>query len=39
MSPATGGVGPMTRAMLLMNIVEIAERAVASSGELTGAGA
>lgn len=24
-SPATGGVGPMTRAMLLMNIVEIAE--------------
>jgi methylenetetrahydrofolate dehydrogenase (NADP+)/methenyltetrahydrofolate cyclohydrolase len=25
-SPATGGVGPMTRAMLLMNIVEIAER-------------
>lgn len=26
-SPATGGVGPMTRAMLLMNIVEIAERA------------
>jgi len=28
-SPATGGVGPMTRAMLLTNIVEIAERAVA----------
>ena len=27
MSPATGGVGPMTRAMLLTNIVEIAERA------------
>lgn len=27
-SPATGGVGPMTRAMLLTNIVEIAERAV-----------
>lgn len=26
-SPATGGVGPMTRAMLLTNIVEIAERA------------
>jgi methylenetetrahydrofolate dehydrogenase (NADP+)/methenyltetrahydrofolate cyclohydrolase len=25
-SPATGGVGPMTRAMLLTNIVEIAER-------------
>lgn len=29
MSPATGGVGPMTRAMLLVNIVEIAERAAA----------
>ncbi|HEX3929811.1 MAG TPA: bifunctional methylenetetrahydrofolate dehydrogenase/methenyltetrahydrofolate cyclohydrolase [Nocardioides sp.] len=27
-SPATGGVGPMTRAMLLTNIVEIAERSV-----------
>ena len=26
LSPATGGVGPMTRAMLLTNIVEIAER-------------
>ncbi len=25
-SPATGGVGPMTRAMLLTNVVEIAER-------------
>jgi methylenetetrahydrofolate dehydrogenase (NADP+)/methenyltetrahydrofolate cyclohydrolase len=25
-SGATGGVGPMTRAMLLTNIVEIAER-------------
>ena len=34
-SPATGGVGPMTRAMLLTNIVEIAERgllAVAANG-------
>ncbi len=40
MSPATGGVGPMTRAMLLMNIVEIAERAAAASpGELAGVGA
>ena len=29
-SPATGGVGPMTRAMLLTNVVEIAERSVAS---------
>ena len=29
-SPATGGVGPMTRAMLLTNIVEIAERTVAA---------
>ncbi|PVG80922.1 bifunctional methylenetetrahydrofolate dehydrogenase/methenyltetrahydrofolate cyclohydrolase [Nocardioides gansuensis] len=29
-SPATGGVGPMTRAMLLMNIVEIAERTTAT---------
>jgi methylenetetrahydrofolate dehydrogenase (NADP+)/methenyltetrahydrofolate cyclohydrolase len=28
-SGATGGVGPMTRAMLLTNIVEIAERSVA----------
>jgi methylenetetrahydrofolate dehydrogenase (NADP+)/methenyltetrahydrofolate cyclohydrolase len=27
MSPAVGGVGPMTRAMLLTNIVEAAERA------------
>ncbi|MEH0416647.1 bifunctional methylenetetrahydrofolate dehydrogenase/methenyltetrahydrofolate cyclohydrolase [Streptomyces sp. B21-083] len=26
MSPATGGVGPMTRAMLLTNVVEAAER-------------
>jgi methylenetetrahydrofolate dehydrogenase (NADP+) / methenyltetrahydrofolate cyclohydrolase len=35
LSPATGGVGPMTRAMLLTNIVEIAERrlfAVAANG-------
>ena len=27
-SPATGGVGPMTRAMLLTNIVEMAERSL-----------
>ena len=31
-SPATGGVGPMTRAMLITNIVEISERAAADSG-------
>lgn len=30
-SPATGGVGPMTRAMLLTNITEIAERSAAAS--------
>jgi methylenetetrahydrofolate dehydrogenase (NADP+)/methenyltetrahydrofolate cyclohydrolase len=34
MSPATGGVGPMTRAMLLTNIVEIAERAARSAEDL-----
>ncbi|HET9170702.1 MAG TPA: bifunctional methylenetetrahydrofolate dehydrogenase/methenyltetrahydrofolate cyclohydrolase, partial [Actinospica sp.] len=28
MSPAVGGVGPMTRAMLLTNIVEAAERSI-----------
>lgn len=40
MSPATGGVGPMTRAMLLTNVVEIAERAAASSdGDRVGLGA
>jgi methylenetetrahydrofolate dehydrogenase (NADP+)/methenyltetrahydrofolate cyclohydrolase len=33
MSPATGGVGPMTRAMLLTNIVEIAERSAAAQAE------
>jgi methylenetetrahydrofolate dehydrogenase (NADP+) / methenyltetrahydrofolate cyclohydrolase len=27
LAPAVGGVGPMTRAMLLTNIVEVAERA------------
>jgi len=31
-SGATGGVGPMTRAMLLTNIVEIAERGFAGPG-------
>ena len=37
LSPATGGVGPMTRAMLLTNIVEIAERTAATrtTGVLT----
>ncbi|MFC5728138.1 MULTISPECIES: bifunctional methylenetetrahydrofolate dehydrogenase/methenyltetrahydrofolate cyclohydrolase [Nocardioides] len=40
MSPATGGVGPMTRAMLLMNIVEIAERGgLSSAGDPTEVGA
>jgi methylenetetrahydrofolate dehydrogenase (NADP+)/methenyltetrahydrofolate cyclohydrolase len=28
-SPNPGGVGPMTRAMLLQNVVEMAERSVA----------
>jgi methylenetetrahydrofolate dehydrogenase (NADP+)/methenyltetrahydrofolate cyclohydrolase len=36
-SPATGGVGPMTRAMLITNIVEIAERAAASADGVAGA--
>jgi methylenetetrahydrofolate dehydrogenase (NADP+)/methenyltetrahydrofolate cyclohydrolase len=36
MSPATGGVGPMTRAMLLTNIVEIAERDLAETPDLDG---
>jgi methylenetetrahydrofolate dehydrogenase (NADP+)/methenyltetrahydrofolate cyclohydrolase len=36
-SPATGGVGPMTRAMLITNIVEIAERAAASADGVDGA--
>lgn len=31
MSPNPGGVGPMTRAMLLVNVVESCERAVASA--------
>ncbi len=30
LAPMPGGVGPMTRAMLLMNVVEAAERATAS---------
>jgi methylenetetrahydrofolate dehydrogenase (NADP+)/methenyltetrahydrofolate cyclohydrolase len=29
LSPNPGGVGPMTRAMLLSNVVEAAERALA----------
>ena len=33
-SGATGGVGPMTRAMLLTNIVEIAERAAAPASAI-----
>ncbi|KRA39349.1 bifunctional 5,10-methylene-tetrahydrofolate dehydrogenase/5,10-methylene-tetrahydrofolate cyclohydrolase [Nocardioides sp. Root614] len=37
-SPATGGVGPMTRAMLLTNIVEIAERNLASAPPATARG-
>ncbi|MCC3771143.1 bifunctional methylenetetrahydrofolate dehydrogenase/methenyltetrahydrofolate cyclohydrolase [Streptomyces sp. UNOC14_S4] len=31
-SPNPGGVGPMTRAMLLLNVVEAAERAVGRAG-------
>ena len=30
LAPSPGGVGPMTRAMLLTNVVEAAERAAAS---------
>jgi methylenetetrahydrofolate dehydrogenase (NADP+)/methenyltetrahydrofolate cyclohydrolase len=30
-APVPGGVGPMTRAMLLLNVVESAERAAESS--------
>ncbi|MER6936830.1 bifunctional methylenetetrahydrofolate dehydrogenase/methenyltetrahydrofolate cyclohydrolase [Nocardioides sp. NPDC127514] len=37
MSGATGGVGPMTRAMLLTNIVEIAEQQVAAREAIAGA--
>jgi methylenetetrahydrofolate dehydrogenase (NADP+)/methenyltetrahydrofolate cyclohydrolase len=32
-APMPGGVGPMTRAMLLANVVEAAERSVAPTGE------
>jgi methylenetetrahydrofolate dehydrogenase (NADP+)/methenyltetrahydrofolate cyclohydrolase len=32
LAPMPGGVGPMTRAMLLANVVEAAERAVSSTG-------
>jgi methylenetetrahydrofolate dehydrogenase (NADP+) / methenyltetrahydrofolate cyclohydrolase len=31
LSPNPGGVGPMTRAMLLQNVVEQAERTLAAS--------
>jgi methylenetetrahydrofolate dehydrogenase (NADP+)/methenyltetrahydrofolate cyclohydrolase len=31
-APVPGGVGPMTRAMLLLNVVESAERAVQRAG-------
>ncbi len=37
MTGATGGVGPMTRAMLLTNIVEIAEQRLAAPEALAGA--
>lgn len=37
MSGATGGVGPMTRAMLLTNIVEIAEQHLAAREAMAGA--
>ena len=32
LSPNPGGVGPMTRAMLLANVVEAAERRVRAAG-------
>jgi len=32
LAPMPGGVGPMTRAMLLLNVVERAERALTGSG-------
>jgi methylenetetrahydrofolate dehydrogenase (NADP+)/methenyltetrahydrofolate cyclohydrolase len=32
LAPMPGGVGPMTRAMLLANVVEAAERVAASGG-------
>ena len=32
LAPMPGGVGPMTRAMLLANVVEAAERQAAGSG-------
>jgi methylenetetrahydrofolate dehydrogenase (NADP+)/methenyltetrahydrofolate cyclohydrolase len=35
-APMPGGVGPMTRAMLLLNVVESAERALAETAEDTG---
>jgi methylenetetrahydrofolate dehydrogenase (NADP+)/methenyltetrahydrofolate cyclohydrolase len=38
LSGATGGVGPMTRAMLLTNIVEIAERSLDEPAHRTGGG-
>ncbi|MFJ9388992.1 bifunctional methylenetetrahydrofolate dehydrogenase/methenyltetrahydrofolate cyclohydrolase [Nocardioides sp. NPDC101246] len=37
MTGATGGVGPMTRAMLLTNIVEIAEQQLAAREAIAGA--
>jgi methylenetetrahydrofolate dehydrogenase (NADP+)/methenyltetrahydrofolate cyclohydrolase len=37
-SPNPGGVGPMTRAMLLTNVVESAERAAATGGGASGRG-
>jgi methylenetetrahydrofolate dehydrogenase (NADP+)/methenyltetrahydrofolate cyclohydrolase len=33
LAPMPGGVGPMTRAMLLANVVEAAEKSAASTGE------
>jgi methylenetetrahydrofolate dehydrogenase (NADP+)/methenyltetrahydrofolate cyclohydrolase len=36
LSPNPGGVGPMTRAMLLANVVEAAERAAASRADAAG---
>jgi methylenetetrahydrofolate dehydrogenase (NADP+)/methenyltetrahydrofolate cyclohydrolase len=33
LTPVPGGVGPMTRAMLLTNVVEAAERAAGITGD------
>ncbi len=37
-APNPGGVGPMTRAQLLVNVVEAAERAAAEAADAATAG-